>query len=65
MIFCNGDYNVLNIGLFTWRNTMINNFEKPRIKHGFSLITEGKFMIHIEDEIIEAVKGDLLFFPLN
>lgn len=65
MIFGAGDYNILNIGLFSWRNTMINNFEKPRIKHGFSLITEGKFIIHIEDREIEAVKGDLLFLPLN
>lgn len=65
MIFPFSDYNVLNIGLFSWKNTVINNFEKPRIKHGFSLITEGKFIIHTENEVIEAVKGDLLFLPLN
>ena len=65
MIFPFGDYNVLNTGLFSWRNTVINNFEKPRIKHGFALITEGKFIINTEEKVIEAVKGDLLFFPLN
>ena len=65
MIFPFGDYNVLNTGLFSWKNTVINNFEKPRIKHGFALITEGKFIINTEEKVIEAVKGDLLFLPLN
>lgn len=59
------NYNVSNVGLFSWKNTVINKYDIPRIKHGFSLITEGCFIITTEKETIKAVKGDLLFLPFN
>lgn len=66
MIFTDdGDYKIYSIGRFSWKNTLINHYDTPRIKHGIALITEGKFRIMWENGILEAVKGDMLFLPLN